>query len=269
MRSLGELQAGFLSAVLDADGADVAVAVAGDGVLPVARLAIYRHHVFTSLTAALAATYPVIRRLVGEGFFGYAAHDFVRGHPPTGPCLFEYGEAFARFLATFPPCRELPYLPDVARLEWALNEALHADDLAPLDRAPLRRLDPAHVETLTFQFDPSVTLLTSPWPIDLIWRANQPDADPEATVDLTHGGVRLEVRRLGDDVAFRRLEPAAYVFRRALFEGDTLDAAARKAGAEDATFDPAAALRALFEENVLRGFRFTSKGEASKRQEPS
>jgi hypothetical protein len=261
MPSLGEIQAGFLRAVFDADARDAAAAVTGDGVAAEARVAIYRHHVFTSLTGALQAIYPVINRLVGEGFFAYAAHEFIRRHPPTGPCLHEYGEALPGFLDAFEPCRELGYLPDVARLEWALNAALHADDTAPLDLAALRALDPAHAGAVTFRLDPSVTLLASPWPVDRIWRANQPDADPDATIDAAGGGARLEIRRLGDDVVFRRLEPAAFAFRRSLLDGEPLATAARHAGEENTAFDLTGALQALFEENVVTEFGLTSRTE--------
>ena len=102
MSSLADLQAHFAEALRDPHANAVAAAVVADRLAPEARVALYRHHVFTSLTTVLRATYPVIARLVGEGFFGYAAHHFIRQSPPGGPCLFEYGEAFGRFLERFP-----------------------------------------------------------------------------------------------------------------------------------------------------------------------
>ena len=255
MPLLREVQATFVDAMLGGDVARAAEFVAGDGLLPEARLQIYRHHVVSSLTAALQATYPVVARLVGDGFFRYAAHEFIGAHPPSGPCLFEYGEAFADFLAAFPPCRQLPYLPDVARLEWLLNVATHADEFVPVDLANLRHLGPDDTEELTFRFDPSVSFVASSWPIDAIWRANQPEADHDRTVDLDAGGVRLEIRRGADDVVFRGLEPAAYAFRRSLLAGGSLAGALTTAQAEDEAFDLTEALRALFEDNVLSGFR--------------
>ena len=77
----------------------------------------------------------------------------------------------------------------MARLEWALNTALHAEVRAPLDPAKLGGLAPYEVAQLTFQFDPSVTLLDSPWPIDQIWHVNQADEEVYAPADLNAGGV--------------------------------------------------------------------------------
>jgi hypothetical protein len=261
MTSLAETQARFARALRDGAAADADGLVAGDGLAPAARLAIYRHHHVTSLTAALRATYPVVHRLVGDGFFRFLAHEFIAACPPAGPCLHEYGEALAGFVAGFPACRELPYLADVARLEWAVNRAGHAEEAVPLDLGALRSLDPGDLDGLTLCFDPSVALLASPWPVDAVWRANQPDADGDAVVDATTGPVALEVRRLGDDVVIRRLDAARHAFRRALLDGEGLGAAATAGATADAAFDLGRALRELFDDTVLTGFRATSRSE--------
>ncbi|MGH7326518.1 MAG: MNIO family bufferin maturase [Candidatus Rokuibacteriota bacterium] len=254
MSMLGELQAEMRAVLLgDPPGARATAAVLEDGLAADARLAIYGHHIVASLTDVLKATYPVVCRLVDERFFGYAADRYIRCHPPVSPCLFEYGASFADFLSTFAPGRDLAYLPDVARLEWAMNASEHANDVVPLDSRALQGLDPADTSRLRFAFDPTLTLLESPWPIDRIWRANQPDAG-DATVDLAAGGARLEVRRAGDDVVFRPLGAAAWAFHRALAAGGTLEEAAAAALAREPGFDLPAALRSLLNEGTVTAF---------------
>src|SRR5262245_31968392 len=125
MPSLREVQARFAEGLLG-DDTVIADLVAGDGLEPRARLAVYRHHVLTTLTAALEAAFPVVCRLVDGRFFAYAADAFIRRHPPAGPCLDEYGGAFPDFLADFGPCASFRFLPDVARLEWAAHVAARA-----------------------------------------------------------------------------------------------------------------------------------------------
>jgi hypothetical protein len=73
MTSLRELQRDVRAALLGSEDAGAAALVAADGLAPEARLQIYRHHVFTTLTAVLQAVFPVVCRLVDERFFGYAA----------------------------------------------------------------------------------------------------------------------------------------------------------------------------------------------------
>ena len=135
-----------------------------------------------------------------------------------------------------------------ARLEWALNRARHAEDAAPIDPGALRAVPPESVPSIVFQLEPSLTLLRSPWPIDRLWRANQPDG--EGTVDLDAGGAWLEVRRAGDDVGFRALDPATHAFRAAIAGSEPLGDAADAALGVDPRFDLAAALHALLDDGV-------------------
>ena len=57
MPTLGELQSLFRGAMFGAEMPQLVGAIAGDGLAPAARLQIYRHHVLTSLTEALQATF--------------------------------------------------------------------------------------------------------------------------------------------------------------------------------------------------------------------
>jgi hypothetical protein len=252
---LRELQRDFAAALLREDAGRVLDAIIGEGVTPAARVRVYRHHVLASLTTTLSAMYPVVCRLVGGGFFAFATDAYIRRDPPARPCLFEYGAAFADFLATFPPCAGHPYLADVARLEWALNVALHAEDATPIAAARLASVPSEAVGRLTFQLDPSAVWLESPWPVDRIWRVNQPGADDEVLVDIGAGGVQLEIRRQADDVVTMScLEPAQFAFRSALGAGASLATAADSALAKNPSFDLTEALRAWLEEALLVGF---------------
>src|SRR5262245_8997962 len=168
MPTLPELQAEFTRAILREDATGVAGTVVADGLPPAARLQVYRNHVFTSLTEALVTTYPVVCRLVDRKFFGFAADRYIRQQPPTGPCLHEYGGGFADFLANFPPATGHPYLADIARLEWAMNAVLHADDVPAIEPAALACVPAEDVGRLVFRTDPSAAWLESRWPVDWI-----------------------------------------------------------------------------------------------------
>ena len=250
MASLHELQASITYALLGGDARAAAASVDGDGLAPGARLDIYRHHVMTTLTAALEATFPVVCRLVDRRFFAYAADAYIREHPPDAPCLFEYGETFPQFLAGFPPCRSHRYLPDVARLEWALEVARHAPASARIDPAKLGAVAIEDMPRLTVSLDPSLGLVSSPWPIDRIWKAHQPDVAAPPAVDLAAGGVHLEVRRVEGVVVMRSVDSACHAFRTALAQGRTLEQAATVALATDSEFHLTGAIRDLVDDGV-------------------
>ena len=235
-------------AVLGGDTAEIAAAIGGDGLGPAARVGIYRNHFFATLSASLQGTFPVVCRLVDERFFAYTAHEYLRAHPPHSRCLTEYGADFADFLGGFEPCKGLPYLADVARFEWALNIAASVREAAPLPPQALAEVPTNKVAYLTLHLQPSFSYVVSPWPIDAIWQANQENEVP--SVDLASGGVRLEIRRTGDAVAWLRLDPATFAFRTALADGLVLAAAMRAATVQDPAFDFAAALQHIFAEGL-------------------
>src|SRR5882757_1139597 len=121
--ALRDLQAAFAAHIMGADRADLVAMVVADTIPAAARLGVYRHHVFESLGTALAATFPTVQALVGPDFFRGLAHTFVGHALPSQPVLAEYGADFAAFIAGYDAARDLPYLADVARLDWALNLA--------------------------------------------------------------------------------------------------------------------------------------------------
>ena len=251
MPALRELQAAFRRALLEDDAAALRALVAEDGLAAEERLGVHRNNVFASLTDVLRQTFPAVCRLVDERFFAYAAHEFVRRHPPERAALADYGARFADFLAGFEPCRALVYLADVARLEWLMNRAGTAADAAPLAPAALAAIPAEDTPRLRLRLHPAFGFIASPWPIERIWRANRRDAESAEVIDLAAGGVQLEVSRRGEDVILRALDAATFAFRHALAEGATLEQGAVLALAADERFDLAGALADLFRDGAV------------------
>jgi hypothetical protein len=134
--------------------------------------------------------------------------------------LDHYGEAFAAFLAAFPPAASLAYLADVARLEWAVSRAVHADDVEPLDLARLVALSHGDQVRVSFVPHPSVSLLSLATPADAIWRAVLAADDAAlAAVDPAAGAVRLLVERGDSGPEVQRLDAAAWHFAAELCSG--------------------------------------------------
>jgi hypothetical protein len=219
-RSLHEIQAAFAAHIAGTDRPDLAAIVDG-----AERLRLHRRHTATTLQAALSATFPTVAALVGEAFFGRLAGAFVAVSPPEDPVLSRYGEAFSDFIAADGPARSLPYLPDVARLDWALNDAFHTPFERRLLAADLMTLPAEALPGLSLDVAPGTAVISSIYPLEAIWQASQPDASDEP-VDLASGPSRLLVfRRLGD-AAFARLSADEAVFISKLMAGATLGVAA-------------------------------------------
>ncbi len=242
MPPLHELQGAVAASVLRGADGPLAALVRDDGIGFDRRLQVYRNNTFSSLTAALKDTFPVVCQLVDERFFGYAAREYIGAHPPAAPRLAEYGADFADFLAGFEPASHLTYLPDVARLEWAVNGAYHAADAPKLDPARIAALPQERYAALRLVPHPSCRLFASAFPVDRIWQAHQAGGDLGTRIELSSGGCRLLIDRSDGDIRFLALEAAGFAFVQALLDGGALQGAYEAAASVAADFDLIAAL---------------------------
>jgi hypothetical protein len=238
---LREMQQAFLNGVFAGDKACALDHIVDDGQIGAARrFSIYHDNAFISLGKTLAVHFPVIERLVGEAFFRYAAHEYIRAHPPRVPQLLAYGDGFAEFIGAFEPARSVPYLGDVARLEWARNEALFAADAPPINADALRAYPADRYGDLKFELHPTVRWVGSPWPIQTIWQANQEETVPR--VDVHAGGETALVLRPGHKVINVAITAGDAAMMEALKAGRTLEEAADVGTGIDTGFDLQAAL---------------------------
>lgn len=236
-------QGEFVRALLDPDLAPPEGLQPAHGLPPLRRFAVYRNNLAVGLIDALCARFPVCMRLVGEEFFRALALRYVRVSLPRVPMLFEYGEDFAEFIAAFKPAHGLPYLPDVARLEYAMGRAYHAADAAPLPLEFVRSLSGDRLEDATASLHPSTQVVPSPYPIVSIWRANMaPGTPPVLTLDHAEDALVIRPRL---DVKTHALPAGGSAFVVALKGGATFGEAVNAAGRRAEDFDLAATLRTL------------------------
>jgi len=248
MPTLADLQSQMAGAILSA-GVPGPAAIRSDGIAAEERLAIYRGNTLGSLTDALADAFPVVCQLVGEQFFAAAVRVFVCARPPATPCLAEYGSAFPAFLEEFEPARGLPYLPDAARLDWAVHRAFHARDAAPLDPARIAVLDASLHGRLQLALHPACHIFVSRFPVDRIWRAHHGDGDLTA-IDLAQdASCRLLVDRREGAIRLLTLGDGEHALLETLGTGRPLGEALAAALARE----PALDLPALLARHLQRG----------------
>jgi len=175
----------FADALLDPEAGVPPGLTSWNGSDPGRRFAVYRNNVVVSLIDALADTYPVVQQLVGDEFFRAMARVFAFAQPPVSPVMAHYGAGFAEFVEGFPPAAALPYLADVARLEYLYVQVYHAADEAP-----------------------AVRVLHSRYAVASLWAAHQADdidaaltqVDPEVAENalVLRSGLDVLVMSIGD-----------------------------------------------------------------------
>lgn len=197
----------------------------GDIALP-ERLKVYRNNVVGSLSEMIINTFPLVDNLVGRDFMRGMARSFVLEHPPQAGCLNDYGAGFDRFIAGFEPAKGLPYLPDVAALEIALNGAYNAADDRALTAQMLAATAPEDLPAVQLKLRSSVKLISSHFPLDKIrafcLRSDNQDGQ---TLDIGQGGVMLMIYRPALNVEITALKVDEFAMLKNLQAGHILGTA--------------------------------------------
>lgn len=251
MREAATHQATFAAALLDPAlpcPAGLRVWNASD---PGRRLAVYRNNVVSSLIDALADTFPVVQELVGVEFFRAMAGVFVRQSPPRSRVLVQYGQGLPEFIAGFEPARDVGYLADMARLEFARVSAYHAADADGVtsETVALALASDERVGELRLSLQPSVAVVESAYAVVSLWAAHQGAADI-SSVDPAVAQDALVLRE-ALDVLVLRLPPGAARFVRAVQCGKSLGDAAVDATDAAPDFDLSATLALLLGHGAL------------------
>ena len=226
MSTLLDTQRAMLRALVFRDNEDAASQIVGDELSAAERLDVYRNTFLSSLTTALRISYPAVHRLVGEEFFEGAAQTFIEAHPPRGAYLNAYGADFGDFLAQFHPAASLTYLTDVARLEWAVNCAIHAEDATALNHEGLAAIANSPPDRLVLIPHPSVSLLRLDHAAEAIWRAVLAEDDHGLSkIDTVSDPEWLLIERTANGVEVLRINEDEWRFAGALCAGETLEKA--------------------------------------------
>lgn len=183
---------------------------------------VYRNNISASLHEALAAAYPVIQKLVGPEFFRHLADCYRKECPPCSGDLQSYGEALPDFLGSFDAVSTLPYIVDVADLEWAYQIISGEAPVNFLDSALPKKPNSIHWPGLRFELASSCRLVSSPYPIFSIWRVNQEGYPGDPTIRLDRGSETVFVLRSANGVELWRLQRSEAKFVQALSSGATL-----------------------------------------------
>jgi hypothetical protein len=255
MSDLAILQARF-GAALDAPGSEAGAAemFRDDPAQVEDRLRLYRGNARANTVKALGAAYPIIGKIVGEEFFFGLASEYQSRCPSGSGDLNEFGEAFAAFLADFSHVKEMPYLPDVARMEWRVHRAHFAADQATFDPQRLVSVPPERQLQLRMRLHPACGILHSVYPLARIWQVHQDDYNGEFEVDLAAGPAHVLVSRPRFRVEVAQISEAEAAFLAAALEGRALEDSLAAAQFKDPSFDLGRSLRDWVDSAVIVDF---------------
>lgn len=253
---LAELQEQIRNAVVDGTTPAAALLVGGHD--PLKRLAVHQRHFEASLANAIIGRFQATAWLIGAARLEPAAREFVHLHPPTAPCIAEYGQQFPAFLAEWPATAALTYLLEFAALDWQLGRLSVCIDTSALGQPELARVGEQLLDArVTLQQGLYLTRATCG--VDELMQMYLSDTQPDEW-HLHPDDVPLQVRGSRGTFRFVRLPISALEFRQALAAGSTLADAADRAVEADPAFEPATALLALVEDGLITHITIEQEG---------
>ena len=162
------------------------------------RFDIYRNNARLGWADLLANAYPVVKAVVGDAFLNGLAHHYQRYAPQPCGNRHHFGAHLADFLIDFAPAACLPYLPALARLEWAVFQAELAQDAVCLEFSTLTTLLESDPDPL-LSLHPAVQLVACDHDILDIWRGHHPPSSGDAALRWSAEAVTLLVWRTRHD----------------------------------------------------------------------
>lgn len=253
MPSLRELQIRFAETLFSDEPLGAGFLAWCAGPHAEAGVAAYRRGVRANLSGAVRASYPVVGRIVGDGFFEVAIRRYVAGHASTCGDLNAYGHDFGDFLAGFEPAAGLPYLPDVARMEWHVQEVYGLADAPAQDLSLLAEVGPERWGDLRFGLDPAHVVFASDWPLARLWHVNQPGYAGDFSVDFDAAQTVL-IHRRPVGTAVEALTQGEAALLTTLSAGAAFEAAVARAAADPGFVLPSALQRFIGNGLLRRAF---------------
>ena len=185
------------------------------------RLAVYAEGYIFRIAEALESVFPAVRKVIGESNFLHLTANYLDHYPSNSFDLGYAGVHLSKYLCEYVLAKDLPFLSDLAGLEWQVYRSFYAVDEKPLDSAVIRNI-PAHQwPELTLTFQPSTAVRSSKWNIYDIWLARQEDDENFHVENIDQPSYAL-VFRNGYEVMVERISQTQHVLLKALIEGVSL-----------------------------------------------
>ena len=182
------------------------------------RIGVYHYAYSARLIECLADDYPALCYALGGEAFESLCRQYITRYPSTSPTLDAYGRHMIAL------CTEQgnAVAADLARLEWAIVEVIHAPAPAPLTLTTLALLDPRAFAQSRLVATPALRLLSLSHPVSAYYHAfrhEQAPVLPGATPSC------VLVQRSGIQVFRRELPSTEAKVLRSLLDGVSVGSA--------------------------------------------
>ena len=185
------------------------------------RLAVYVNGYPARIEESLRETFPAVAHVVGPGAFCALVHRYVAAVSLSSYNLNDAGAAVPAFVCGDPLSEGLPFLADLATLEWRVARAFHAHAQPAVLPQRLAAVSPDDWPAVVLRFQPAVAVVRSRWPIREIWGLRDTPVD-QIDIDLSGRPDQVLVYRVGFAVQCESIASAEALVLADLLDGVTL-----------------------------------------------
>lgn len=134
------------------------------------RLNIYGNGYRTRLIEALEATYPVLKKILGEETFNTLGNAYLDKFPSHFRSIRWFGDQLSDFLTDYPELKSHSHLSELARIEWTMSLVFDSADSNIVTVESMGAFAPEDWPYLQFTAHPSVRLVHLNWNVIQIWQ---------------------------------------------------------------------------------------------------
>lgn len=185
-------------------------------------LAVYRNNITSTRVRALQAIYPVCEVILGSHCFRALARQYAWQAADDCANLNTYGEQFAEYINSQQreEFQQLPYLKEMALLEWHWHAAYYAAESAPFNYESFA-LHAAYPQRLQFVLADSLALMETHYPVREVWQRHRAEENPHCVAALERSEY-LCIHRPAYEPRLMCLDKAMYILLTSIKNGSTL-----------------------------------------------
>ena len=198
-------------------------------------------------------------RLLGSDYFRHLAKEYVIDNLPNSPVMAEYGKSFSKFILSNAVIKNLPYLADVAKLEYSIGEAYHAPNAPIVTLSDFEKIGASRLFNSQVTLHPSVACFHSNYPIVDIWKTNMHDREVKSITLLNAEDIL--VSRPYFEILIESLPVGAVSFIRQLSDGKSMSEAVRSVSVINENFDLTKCLHTMMTSGVIANLNFCGQEE--------
>lgn len=136
------------------------------------RLAIYQNSILGGRFSVLQQIFVCVQKLVGVDYFQQMAEQFLQASPSSHVAIAAMGEEFVRYVVEHDVVQHVPYIADMAALDWRWYQVFHGHSNVAIEA----KIIPAAAK---WRLALGAKLLASTFPLHLLWEMCQPEYQGE------------------------------------------------------------------------------------------